>query len=144
MKVSQILKTLTPEEATLSKNVIAGSSNFVEDNMTLYNPDVGFYTEKNVKYVPSLFKVIDEALVNCSDHFVSCINRTTMQHKMNLCVSQRFVENINVMIDHHGTICIKNDGYGIPIIKDDADMYVPIKCFVVQNTGTNTDLISIE
>jgi DNA topoisomerase-2 len=136
MNIKDIVKTLDEEEATRTKNVIAGTSEFVTAPLMLYTSE-GFQKQTQT-YVPSLFTVINEALVNCCDHAISCINKTTMQHKMNPNVVQRFVDNINIKLSKNGVIIIENDGYGIPVMMHDG-VYVIIKLFTSQRTGTNTE-----
>ena len=104
MEIDQIVKSLTPEEATRTKNVIAGTSEFVEAPMILYDED-GLRKIPEQKHIPSLFTVVNEALMNCCDHAVSCINKRTMQHKQNPNVTQRYVDNIN--INHSDEIIIQ-------------------------------------
>lgn len=139
MNINEIVKSLSNEEATRGKNVLAGTSSFVNEDMIKYSVENGFYRVKSQKFIPSLFTVINEALVNCSDHAISCINRKTIQHKMNPYVESRYVDNILVQLDSSsGKILVKNDGYGIPIIMKDG-VYLPIELFVKYNTGTNTE-----
>ena len=137
MEIDQIVKSLTPEEATRTKNVIAGTSEFVEAPMILYDED-GLRKIPEQKHIPSLFTVVNEALMNCCDHAVSCINKRTMQHKQNPNVTQRYVDNINIKLNQNGVIVVENDGYGIPVIKL-RGIYLPIVLFTEQNTGDNTD-----
>lgn len=138
MNIEDIVRTQDDDEAALTKNVMAGSSEFAQRDMILYDDDEGFYVQKSQKYIPSLFKVIDELLVNCSDHAISCINKQTIQHKLNPNVAQRYVDNISVSMTNSGIISIYNDGYGIPVIKRNG-VYLPISLYTEYRTGTNID-----
>jgi len=137
MEITDIIKTISHGEITRNKNVIAGTSEFVNQNMVFYGAQ-GFYKIKNQKYIPSLFTVVNEAIVNCCDHAISCINKHTIQHKMNPRVGQRNVDNINMSITKTGIITIQNDGYGIPVLMGRQN-YIPIECFTIPNTGSNTE-----
>lgn len=139
MEIDDIVKTIDEEEATRTKNVIAGTSDFVKAPLILYSPSEGFQHVKDQNYIPALFTVINEALVNCCDHAIACINKRTIQHKLGKKSQQRFVDCISVKLDKNGAIVIENDGYGIPIITKRNGVYLPIELFTVQRTGENTE-----
>lgn len=54
---------------------------------------------EKIKYVPGLYKIFDEVLVNAADNY-------QRDHKMT---------KIQVNIEKNGTITVLNDGKGIPV-----------------------------
>jgi DNA topoisomerase-2 len=149
MKLNEIVTTLSEEEFMRNKSALAGTSDFVTAKMLVYeNGKIAM--KDNVKHIPSLFKIIDELIVNAYDHSINCIIKQTIQQKLNPNIGQRYVNNIIFSIENNGVMSIINDGYGIPIIKctannanngdvyaNDDDIYLPEKLFSSQRTGTN-------
>lgn len=91
--------------------------------------------KKTIKYVPGLFKIFDEILVNAIDHSVRLKGMKEQDTKVNL------VKNIKVKIDKQsGVIEVSNDGDGIEIVKHpEHDMYIPQLIFGNLLTSTNYD-----
>lgn len=91
--------------------------------------------KKTIKYVPGLFKIFDEILVNAIDHSVRLKGLKDEDAKVNL------VKNIKVKIDKQtGVIELFNDGDGIEIVKHpEHDMYIPQLIFGNLLTSTNYD-----
>ncbi len=54
---------------------------------------------EKIKYVPGLYKIFDEVLVNAADNY-------QRDHRMT---------KIEVTIEKNGTITVLNDGKGIPV-----------------------------
>merc|ERR1719424_1736913 len=81
---------------------------------------------KDVKFVPGLYKIFDEVLVNAADNFVRSAGKQTY---------------IKVTIDEAaGSICVQNNGQGIPVaIHQEHNMYVPEMIFGHLLTGDNYD-----
>lgn len=90
---------------------------------------------KNVDYVPGLFKIFDEAIVNCRDHVVR------MRTKINDNVENSMpVSRIEVSISEDGIITLINDGNGIDVTKHpEHDIWVPEMIFGHLRTSTNYD-----
>ena len=99
MLASDFVKTVSIEEHTATKTVYAGSNELIESNVIEFGQNTGFFIKKR-KYVPSLFKAVDEILVNSTDHFINCINRQTDKtlHTM-FRGTQRFVTKIDITLD---------------------------------------------
>jgi DNA topoisomerase-2 len=89
--------------------------------------------KKTVKYVPGLFKIFDEILVNTIDHSVRLIEQKEKNDKVNL------MKNINISIDKEtGIITVTNDGDGIEVIQHpEHKIYVPEMIFGHLLTSTN-------
>ena len=87
--------------------------------------------EKNISYVPGLFKLFDEAIVNCRDHFVRMASKVDAGVENSLPVTY-----IDVTIQDDGTIVMVNDGNGIDVAQKDG-IWVPELIFGRLRTSTN-------
>ena len=87
--------------------------------------------KKNITYIPGLFKIFDEALVNAIDHSV----RTREDKNENSII----VKNIRVSINKAtGIIEVFNDGNGIEVVKHgEYDIYIPEMIFGELLTSSN-------
>ena len=47
-----------------------GSIEHVDSDMWILNEDGSKIIDKNIKYIPGLFKLFDEGIVNCRDHVI--------------------------------------------------------------------------
>ena len=47
-----------------------GSVEKIDANVWILNEDNTKIIEKNIKYIPGLFKLFDEGIVNCRDHVI--------------------------------------------------------------------------
>jgi DNA topoisomerase-2 len=140
MDLSGIVKTLSEEEFTTGKNVIAGTSEKVSGKIYLFRGSK--MTLENCEYIPAINKVIDELIVNVVDHFVLCVQGKTIQHRAKSAEKPRFVDVLAITIYRNiGKIVISNTGYGIPIIpmEDYGGIFLPEVLFSKQRTGTNMD-----
>lgn len=99
-----------------------------------YDAEGGRMIKRVVQYVPGLFKVVDEILVNAIDHSV----RLKMKPAGEVA---NFVKNIKVTIDKStGIIEVFNDGDGIEIVKHpEHAVYIPELIFGNLLTSTNYD-----
>ena len=90
-------------------------------------------TLKNIEYVPGLYKLFDEGIVNCRDHVIRMIQSTAP--------NKRLVSHIDIDIDEKtGMITLMNDGNGIDIAKHPTeDMWIPEMIFGHLRTSTNYD-----
>ena len=82
-----------------------GSVETVDSSMWIYDEATGKIALKNIEYVPGLYKLFDEGIVNCRDHVVRMINSPVLD--------KRLVSNISVTVGEDGTIVMENDGNGI-------------------------------
>ena len=55
-----------------------GSVEFVTQYMWTYDSDTKRMVQRDVKYVPGFFKIVDEILVNAADNKVICITSHTI------------------------------------------------------------------
>jgi len=87
--------------------------------------------KKQITYIPGLFKIFDEALVNAIDHSVR-----TREDKSEKSI---IVKNIKVSINKAtGIIEVFNDGNGIEVVKHgEYDIYIPEMIFGELLTSSN-------
>jgi DNA topoisomerase-2 len=135
--IDDVIITLTNEEHIRNKTMYAGTSDIISANLILCDSNYQLTFNSGASYSPALFKIIDELLVNAYDHFINCIIKQTIQHKLKSKQPDRYVQNINVAIDQVGKISIFNNGYGIPIVAHKSGLYLPQVLFTDTNTGTN-------
>jgi DNA topoisomerase-2 len=112
-----------------------GSVENVDADLWIFNESTDKIFEKNIKYIPGLFKLFDEGIVNCRDHVVrmtSAIN----QGQTN-CIP---VSNIEITISEDGTITMMNDGNGIDVAEHpEHKLWIPEMIFGHLRTSTNYD-----
>ena len=87
-----------------------GSVEEVDSNLWILNDTNDKIIEKNIKYIPGLFKLFDEGIVNCRDHVVR-MQQALLSGQTNAVP----VTNIDVSIQEDGTIVMINDGNGIDV-----------------------------
>ena len=91
--------------------------------------------EKNIKYIPGLFKLFDEGIVNCRDHVVRM--QQAVLNKQENCLP---VSNIEITIEEDGTITMLNDGNGIDVAEHpEHKIWIPEMIFGHLRTSTNYD-----
>ena len=96
--------------------------------------------EQQVKFIPGLYKLFDEGIVNCRDHVVR------MTQKINSITDEKEkkkllpVTQIQVDISEDGTITLMNDGNGIDIaMHPEYNIWIPELIFANLRTSTNYD-----
>jgi len=91
--------------------------------------------EKNMKYIPGLFKLFDEGIVNCRDHVVRMKQAITNKNENSVPVTY-----IDVSIQDDGTITMTNDGNGIDVAEHpEYKTWIPELIFGHLRTSTNYD-----
>jgi DNA topoisomerase-2 len=110
-----------------------GSVETVDSDVWIMNDTDDRIIEKNISYIPGLFKLFDEGIVNCRDHVVR------MQTNVSSNVANSLpVTYIDIAIQEDGTIVMINDGNGIDIIKHpEYNVWVPELIFGHLRTSTN-------
>ncbi len=107
-----------------------GSIENVDANMWVYDDETKSINLKTIEYIPGLYKLFDEGIVNSRDHVVRMINSPIL--------NKHFVSQIKVNIEKDGKIEIMNDGNGIDIAKHpDYDIWIPEMIFGHLRTSTN-------
>jgi DNA topoisomerase-2 len=112
-----------------------GSVEHVESKMWIMNSDNTQIIEKDINYIPALFKLFDEGIVNCRDHVIRMQQAIDNGNTKSLPVSY-----IDISIGDDGTISMVNDGNGIDIAKHpEYDIWIPELIFGHLRTSTNYD-----
>ena len=144
-KIEQIYEKLEHKEHILLRpDTYLGSIHSEQRELFVLNDDKSLIIKKNIKFIPALYKIFDEGLVNMRDH----------QVRMNQIISSGInsdnhdpsrtyhpVRNIDVSIDIAGNcITMLNDGEGIDVAFHEKEkVYVPELIFGFLLSGTNFD-----
>jgi len=108
-----------------------GSIESIDNNMCVLNEDSTKIIEKNINYIPGLFKLFDEGIVNCRDHVVR------MKTMISNCIENALpVTYIDINIEDDGTITMTNDGNGIDVAQKNG-IWLPELVFGHLRTSTN-------
>jgi DNA topoisomerase-2 len=109
-----------------------GSVENVDAQMWVYDDASQKIKLKDIEYVPGLYKLFDEGIVNCRDHVIRMIHSPILD--------KRYVSYIETSISQDGTIMMANDGNGIDIAKHpEYDIWIPEMIFGQLRTSTNYD-----
>ena len=112
-----------------------GSIEKIESNQHILNETGNRIFEKNIEYIPGLFKLFDEGIVNCRDHVVRMLQAISTGQPN--CIP---VSNIEVTISEDGTITMLNDGNGIDVAEHpEHKTWIPQMIFGELRTSTNYD-----
>jgi len=108
-----------------------GSIENVEQSMFVLDDDK--IINKDIHYIPGLYKLFDEGIVNCRDHVIR------MKKNINDNIPNSLpVTNISITISEDGTITMLNDGNGIDVEKHpEYDVWIPELIFGHLRTSTN-------
>ena len=112
-----------------------GSVEQIEDNLWILSDDNSKIIQKNIKYIPGLFKLFDEGIVNCRDHVIRMLQAIANNSENVLPVT-----NIDISIQDDGTIIMVNDGNGIDVAEHpEYKIWIPEMIFGHLRTSTNYD-----
>ena len=90
--------------------------------------------QQDMEFLPGLFKLFDEGIVNCRDHVI----RMDQKIKDESDAKHHPVMNIDINILEDGTISMYNDGNGIDVAKHpEYDLWIPEMIFGHLRTSTN-------
>ena len=108
-----------------------GSVEKVDADLWVHEQDK--IVSKTIDYVPGLYKLFDEGIVNCRDHVIRMIQRNTPD--------KRLTTYIKVDVDETtGMITMTNDGNGIDIAQHPEEkLWIPEMIFGHLRTSTNYD-----
>jgi DNA topoisomerase-2 len=125
---------LTDKEHILKKpDTYIGSIENTEHDDYIFNDDK--IIQKQFEYIPGLYKLFDEGIVNCRDHVI----RQNQAIKDNI-ANALPVCNIEISIDEDGTIHMYNDGNGIDVAQHpEYNLWIPEMIFGHLRTSTNYD-----
>ncbi|XP_041811415.1 DNA topoisomerase 2-beta isoform X1 [Chelmon rostratus] len=125
MSVERVYQKKTQlEHILLRPDTYIGSVEPITQQMWVFDEDIGM-NQREVTYVPGLYKIFDEILVNAADNKQRDKNMT----------------GIKITIDpESNTISVWNNGKGIPVVEHkDEKMYVPALIFGHLLTSSNYD-----
>lgn len=108
-----------------------GSVESIDADMWIMSEDDNKIIEKNINYIPGLFKLFDEGIVNCRDHVVRM--KTKVDSKVENALP---VSHIDINIESDGSITMINDGNGIDVAQKDGT-WIPELVFGHLRTSTN-------
>jgi DNA topoisomerase-2 len=129
--ISQKYQHHTHEEHILNvPDTYIGSVEAVKQEMYVFNEEQEKIVKREIDYIPGLYKIFDEIIVNSLDQYVRCNVMEESEHK---------VRQLKVSIDAEtGIIDVYNDGKGIDIIEHPKyKVYVPHMIFGKLLTSTN-------
>jgi len=107
-----------------------GSVENVDASMWIFDEAAKKIVLKDIEYIPGLYKLFDEGIVNCRDHVIRMIQSTMLEKK--------FVTYIETTIAEDGTITMSNDGNGIDVAKHpENNLWIPEMVFGHLRTSTN-------
>lgn len=112
-------------------NMYIGSIEEDNYNTYVFNEEEKKILKQDIKFIPGLYKIFDEILVNAIDHI------TRLKEKE----SEYLVKNIKIEIDRDtNVITITNDGEGIEVEKhSEYNIYIPELIFGHLLTSSNYD-----
>jgi len=112
-----------------------GAVEKVDSVMWILNETDDKIIEKEINYIPGLFKLFDEGIVNCRDHVIR------MQQAINNKIENIIpVTYIDISISEDGTISMTNDGNGIDVAQHpEYKIWIPELIFGHLRTSTNYD-----
>ena len=113
-----------------------GSIENISNDCYIYNQDQKKIIQKNINYIPGLYKLFDEGIVNCRDHTIR-MNQLIQDYPDE---KNYPVTNINISIEDDGIITLYNDGNGIDVsIHPEYKVWIPEMIFGHLRTSTNYD-----
>lgn len=129
---------MNPREHVLARpGMYIGSIQMDTMEMWVLNNDHSGMCKRDISYVPGLFKIFDEIVVNILDHMVRLKTEHTNANNNGLKI--KMVKEIRVNINAN-SITITNDGEGVDIYKHEVhDIYIPELIFGNMLTSTNYD-----
>lgn len=130
-KLAEQYQQKTDKEHILDNpDTYIGSIENVDSMMWIYDNDSNKIVYREIEYIPGLYKLFDEGIVNCRDHVIRMINSTIL--------AKKFVTYIDTDILDDGTIVMSNDGNGIDIAKHpEYKIWIPEMIFAHLRTSTN-------
>ena len=130
-KLAEQYQQKTDKEHILDNpDTYIGSIENVDSMMWIYDNDTNRIVYRDIEYIPGLYKLFDEGIVNCRDHVVRMINSPIL--------AKKFVTYIDTEVLDDGTIVMSNDGNGIDIAKHpEYNICIPEIIFGHLRTTTN-------
>ena len=116
-----------------------GSIENVNSNSFIFDNNSKKIIEKNISYIPGLYKLVDEGIVNCRDHVIRMNQLISQSNKKNKNKIYP-VTKIDVSISDNDIITLYNDGNGIDVsVHPEYNIWIPELIFGHLRTSTNYD-----
>jgi DNA topoisomerase-2 len=113
-----------------------GSVEHVDSQMYVFDDATNRIALKTIEYIPGLYKLFDEGVVNCRDHVIRMLQASFQPEGVNV----KLVSHIEVQIGADGMITLTNDGNGIDVAKHpEYQVWIPELIFGHLRTSTNYD-----
>jgi len=127
--LNQTYQKKTDKEHVLDNpDTYIGSIELVKNKDWTLNATDNSIQQTSHDYIPGLYKLFDECVVNARDHVLRCQLTDTP------------VTYIHISIDQDGVITVTNDGLGIDVVEHpEYKMYIPEMIFAHLRTSTNYD-----
>ena len=110
-----------------------GSIEQIDSDVWILDENTNKIIQKEINYIPGLFKLFDEGIVNCRDHVIRMLQLINSGNAN--CVP---VSNIDITIEDDGTIIMLNDGNGIDVAEHpEYKIWIPELIFGHLRTSTN-------
>ena len=113
-----------------------GSVEEVDTDMWILDNATEKIVQKNIRYIPGLYKLFDEGIVNCRDHVIRMTQAIATGQPNSLPVTY-----IDVTIEEAtGAVTMTNDGNGIDVaMHPEYNVWIPELIFGHLRTSTNYD-----
>jgi len=121
----------TEKEHILDKpDTYIGSIDKVDNDTWIFDEETNRIIKKNITFIPGLFKLFDEGIVNCRDHVIRMLG-STLEGK-------HLVNNIEITVSPEGVITMMNDGNGIDVEQHPiSKIWIPEMIFGHLRSSTN-------
>ena len=131
--IEEIYQKMTPiEHIKELPDTYIGSIEKTDCDCWIYDEKTKKIVNKKIEYIPGLYKIYDEIIVNAIDHFTRLYFDDNEKNKLNV-----IKVNIN---KEKNEISVYNNGEGIPVvIHKDYDIYIPEMIFSNLLTSANYD-----
>ena len=118
-----------------------GSIEQITSAMYIYDELNKKIVEKNINFIPGLYKLFDEAIVNCRDHAIRMEQLIAKTDELDSLSDKNYpVTHISITISDDGIISLTNDGNGIDVsIHSEYGIWIPELIFAHMRTSTNYD-----
>lgn len=121
------------EHVLLVPDTYIGSIAKTSKDLHIFDDSTNKIIEKNIEYIPGLYKLFDEVLVNARDHIIRMERLIKSGDE-----SAKPVKNIYINVDDDGKITVMNDGNGIPVVMHpEHNIWIPELIFANLRSGAN-------
>ena len=133
--ITDVYQKKTDKQHVLDNpDTYTGSMDVTDYDTYIYDDNTKSIKRKTIEIIPGLYKLFDEAIVNCRDHLVRMAN--TISKDNNITTHQ--VTTINVSISDDGIITMFNDGNGVDVVEHpEHKIWIPEMIFAHLRTSTN-------